>query len=261
MPDSPPIRQLTEPDELLAWYRRHPQVHVYGLADLDERYWPSSQWFRRGDAVVGILVLPATEPLNVVYAVSVDEPSATIRLLLDLSPEIPDGSLATAPVGSVNWMRELRAVRSLGPHYKMSATDTAKLGPSAGVVPLGVEHLEELLDLYAQDPGAAFFLPSMLDGGLWAGVRHAGKLVAAGGTHVLSTTNNVAALGGILTHPEARGQGHASRVTSFLTRQLCADGLVVGLNVHADNLTARRLYQGLGFTPMHEYEEFEFLSS
>ncbi len=252
------MRQVDDPAELIHWYNQHPEVHVYGLGDLDDHFWPRSRWYREGNAVVGLVDLPGDAQIVAVYAIAVTDQSATTRLMLELADEIPDGALATAPVGSTKWMHELRSVNPLGLHHKMHIASTNKLVAAPNVFRLDPDDTPDLLDLYASDPGAAFFLPEMLDRGLWAGVRRDGHLVAAGGTHLLSPQHGVAALGGIITRSEARGQGLGGQVTSRLASELLGDGLVVGLNVHADNLIARRMYCNLGFNQVHEYEEFKF---
>ena len=45
-------------------------MHPYGLADLEEPFWSSSTWYRRGDAVVAVLDLGG-DP--VVYAIAADD--------------------------------------------------------------------------------------------------------------------------------------------------------------------------------------------
>ncbi len=251
---------VTDPSELATLFGQSPAVHIYGLGDLDEPFWSRSRWFRRGDAVVGLVDLGSPEPFNIlVYAVSDIAPSATIRLLIDLAEEIPDGSLAVAPRGAAMWTSESRSVEAYGPHFKFSLPDDARLSASPKVVQLHEGDLAELTALYNTDPGSAFFLPNMLSTGVWAGVRERGVLLAAGGTHLRSPTYKVAALGGVFTRPDVRGKGFGTQLTSWLADNLLKDGYLVGLNVRAENLIARRLYTNLGFIQIHEYEEFVFL--
>ena len=51
------IRRVDDPEELVELYAPDAVVHPYGLADLEEPFWSSSTWFRRGDAVVAVLDL------------------------------------------------------------------------------------------------------------------------------------------------------------------------------------------------------------
>ena len=50
--------RVTDPDVLANFHSDEPGAHIYALADLEEPFWSASQWFRRGDAVVGVVSLP-----------------------------------------------------------------------------------------------------------------------------------------------------------------------------------------------------------
>ena len=84
------------------------------------------------------------------------------------------------------------------------------------------------------------------------------RLLAVAGVHVCSDEYKVAVLGSIATHPEHRGRGLATTLTSHLTAELVNEGKLVCLNVKADNLPAIRCYKKLGFETIHEYEEALF---
>jgi len=79
-------------------------------------------------------------------------------------------------------------------------------------------------------------------------------VLAAAGTHVLSPTYGITAIGNIYTRPEARGRGLAAAVTGALVAELlasdCRDVIRcrdVILNVARDNDSAQRVYARLGF--------------
>lgn len=252
-----PIRLVEDPDELIDWYEKHAEVHLYGLGDLDEPHWSRSQWYRQRDAVVGIIPLPGPPEITAVYAVSAVQESPTTRLLLELEPQLPPQALITAPIGATKWMSELRGVHGFGIHLKLHLPQADQLREAPNVRELGDEDLPALAGLYERNAGEAFFLPSMLDPGLWAGVEVDGELVAAGGTHLLSQVRRVAALGGILTDAGSRGRGYGAQITSWLADTLFNRGVRVGLNVQSENYDARSVYRKLGFVQVHEFEEFE----
>jgi ribosomal protein S18 acetylase RimI-like enzyme len=129
--------------------------------------------------------------------------------------------------------------------------------PAPGLFQLDPSNLEELLTLYEEYSGN-HFVPIQLEHGLYFGVSDDGRLVAAGGTHVLEPKRGVAALGGIFTLPERRGRGYAAAVTSALVVELLARGCRdVVLTVYADNEVARRVYSRLGFREHCRYETGE----
>jgi ribosomal protein S18 acetylase RimI-like enzyme len=253
------IRLVDDPDELRAFYATDPGPHIYALADLDEPCWSASQWYRDGDAVVGVVGLPEGD--RVVYAVSSVAPEATLDLLIALDTEIPAATLLTGPLGlgaaleqrggrSLAWNRTYRRY-VLGDPSAIAAVDTSD------VVALDIGDLDELEAFYATDPGAAFFLPSMLDDATFVGVRAEECLVAVAGTHVLAPRVRAAAIGAVLTAPEARGRGLAATVTAGVWRRLEGRATLVGLNCADRNVAAQRVYTRLGFDPILQYEEAE----
>jgi predicted GNAT family acetyltransferase len=88
-------------------------------------------------------------------------------------------------------------------------------------------------------------------------VRDDGRLVAAAGTHVLSTEHGVAALGAVYVAPTHRGHGLGRAITTAVTRNLLPRVPTIGLNVAAANVGARRIYESIGFAPIFPYEEAE----
>jgi predicted GNAT family acetyltransferase len=114
--------------------------------------------------------------------------------------------------------------------------------------------IPDLKALYAAGYPAAWFEPRQIEVGCY-GVRVQGELVSAAATHVHSRGGRVAALGGIVTHPEHRGRGYAAAVTARACRELQATADHIGLNVRADNAPAVKCYRRLGFEPVAEYEE------
>jgi GNAT superfamily N-acetyltransferase len=116
-----------------------------------------------------------------------------------------------------------------------------------GCVPLTPDHTGQLMALYARGEGNAFD-PKQVPGGAFHGVFEAGRLVAAAGTHLISPTYGVAAVGNVFTHPNCRGRGYATAATSAVVAELLSRGMRdVALNVDQKNRTAIRLYERLGF--------------
>ncbi len=248
---------VDDPDELAEFFADQPAVHIYALADLDPPYWSGSTWFRRNDAVVGVVRLPDGEGVAT-YAVSTRDPGGTRTLLSEILPSLPAGQLVTAPLGASNDLTERDAAWS-GLHVRYELTNPEALPPSPLVELLGIDDLDDVLALYRREPGAAFFLPHMLGSDTFVGVREAGTLVAIAGTHVVSPLRGVAAIGGVYTSPEYRGRGLAAQTTAGVIRRLPAQIEVVGLNVSASNDAAQRVYERIGFEAILEYEEFELV--
>lgn len=246
---------VTEPAELVEHYADRRAVHIYALADLEEPFWTPSRWYRRGDAVVGVVSLPDGEGAAV-YAVATTAADATLQLVVDIVAELPAGQLITGPEGLASAVAARRPLAWHAPHLRYELTDPTRVAQRRPeVVGLGSADRAELAELYATEPGAAFFLPHMVDDDTFVGVRRNGRLVAAAGTHVLSTHQRLAAIGAVYTHPDHRGSGLGAAVTAGVVDRLGDRVDVIGLNVAESNAAARSIYERLGFESIWRYEE------
>jgi ribosomal protein S18 acetylase RimI-like enzyme len=126
---------------------------------------------------------------------------------------------------------------------------------SAACVSLSRADLAELRGLYAHGGGDAFG-PRQLEQGVFFGIRRGGRLVAAAGTHLVSPTYGLAAIGNVFTHPGYRQRGYARACTSAVAAELFRRGIRdLVLNVNPSNLPALSLYQQLGFSRYCEFLE------
>jgi RimJ/RimL family protein N-acetyltransferase len=118
---------------------------------------------------------------------------------------------------------------------------------AGGCVPLTRDHAEQMAALYAHGEGNAFD-PAQVPGGAFHGVFEDGRLVAAAGTHLISPTYGVAAVGNVFTHPDHRGRGYGTAATSAVVAELQGRGICdIVLNVNQRNAAAIRIYERLGF--------------
>jgi ribosomal protein S18 acetylase RimI-like enzyme len=117
---------------------------------------------------------------------------------------------------------------------------------AGGAERLGPADIGDLNRLYQLGLGGGF-PASILEDGVYYGVRVGGRLVAAAGTHVISDAEGIAVVGNVLTHVDHRGQGHAKAVTSGVTAELLGRVSDVALNVYADNDPAIAAYARLGY--------------
>jgi ribosomal protein S18 acetylase RimI-like enzyme len=123
-------------------------------------------------------------------------------------------------------------------HFRPAQGDCSRLRPSLS---------DQLAKLYALGGGGAFDLTQMQHGTFY-GVLVDGQLVAVAGTHLVSPTYGVAAVGNVFTHPSYRGQGYGTATTSAVVAELLRRGIRdVILNVGQDNTAAIRIYERLGF--------------
>ena len=116
-------------------------------------------------------------------------------------------------------------------------------GPAERLTALDIEDLNRLYQLGFR----AGFAPSVLEEGVYYGIRVRGRLVSAAGTHAINPREGIAVVGNVMTHLDFRGHDFAKMVTSAVTAELLERVPDVALNVHADNDPAVAAYARLGY--------------
>jgi GNAT superfamily N-acetyltransferase len=145
--------------------------------------------------------------------------------------------------------------RALAELYQLEAplamlrmvVDRTSFQPFAGPAErLGPGDIDDLNRLY-QLGFRTGFPTSILEEGIYYGVRVRGRLVSAAGTHVISPREGIGVVGNVMTHADFRGHDFAKMVTSAVTAELLGRLTDVALNVHADNRPAVAAYARLGY--------------
>ena len=114
-------------------------------------------------------------------------------------------------------------------------------------VRLTLAHADELAELYALGGGPAYSA-AQLEHGVFFGTFVGRHLVAVAGTHLVSPTYSVAAVGNVFTHPGYRGRGYGTAMTSAVVAELLGRGIGdIVLNVNQANVVAIGIYERLGF--------------
>jgi RimJ/RimL family protein N-acetyltransferase len=116
-------------------------------------------------------------------------------------------------------------------------------GPAERLVPADIDALNRLYQLGFRGG----FPPSVLEDGVYYGVRLRGQLISAAGTHVINAREGIGVVGNVMTHIDYRGHDFAKMVTSAVTAELLERVFDVALNVHTDNAPAVAAYQRLGY--------------
>jgi ribosomal protein S18 acetylase RimI-like enzyme len=234
--------------------RTSPALHLYELGDLDDFFWPHTTWYARGDAIA--LVYRASD-LPVLVALG---GAGQAELLDELRGALPARIYAHLSPGLIAKLRPRFTSERDGRFLKMILAGSEQLGSehsehAAGATVLGPDHQGELAAFYAHAYPGNWFDPRMLETGHYLAIREHGAIVAAGGVHVYSRSERVAALGNIATAAAARGRGLARQVTAAICRLLRETVDHIGLNVRADNRAAIACYTRLGFLEVAPYEE------
>jgi ribosomal protein S18 acetylase RimI-like enzyme len=249
----PPTRDLAE---IRAILQTDPRWAVYPLGDLAPAFFARCVWVRSADSAALVLLFCGFDP-PILFAVG--PPDKVPPLLGELTH---DGDVF------VHVRPDILSV--LAARYDVSRTDAMwrmaldpgayRPDPTDGAVRLGPGDLAALQRLHADGAETGetphFFLPSMVEEGVYFGIYEGEELVASAGTHLVVPQEGVAAIGNIYTRRDRRGRGQAGRVTSAVVRELQRLGIpVIALNVNQMNAPAVHIYERLGFTRHCVYHE------
>lgn len=252
--------QLHERAEIEAFLRRDVWQNLYHLGDLDDAFWPYTIWYAHVDqgAVTALALLYTGLTLPCLLALGGSDLVALRALLTELEPLLPPRFYCHLSPGAEPGLARAYRLSGRGHHLKMALVDPDRIAQVADrdAVPLSAADAREVAAFYDVSYPDHWFEPRMLETGCYFGRRVAARLVSVAGVHVYSRRQRVAALGNVATHPEHRGCGHATAVMARLCEHLKRDVDHVGLNVKADNTSALRCYERLGFEVVAEYEEY-----
>ncbi len=238
---------------LRAFLERDRVFAAYAICDLDDREFPRTRWGAAwsGGSIVAIVLEYSGGSPQPLLAIGSDEGIAAI--LRDvIRPRV--AYIASLP--GVLPVIQTRYRLDAGPQMVRMWVDRARFRPAddPGLERLGPGDAMELNRLYQLGFGA-WLPPSAIGEGVYYGLRVQGRLVAAAGTHVVSTAARLAVVGNVLTHGDYRGRGYATAVTGAVTAELLKSCDHLALNVRADNPPAISAYRHLGYAEHIRFEE------
>jgi ribosomal protein S18 acetylase RimI-like enzyme len=233
-------------------------LHLYELGDLEEPFWSHTTWYglqQKGPGPVLLLYSGLSQPT--LLGLTRRYPDLLRDLLRAAIPLLPCRFYAHLSPGLSGEFGDPYTIKSKGRFYKMGLRDRSRLNEfeTGEVIALGTDRAAELERLYDLSYDDHAFEPSMLETGFFYGIRRDGRLVCAAGVHVHSPAQQVAALGGVATHPDYRNRGLARTACARLCLDLLKTVDHIGLNVNADNAAAVACYRGLGFEQEAVYQE------
>jgi ribosomal protein S18 acetylase RimI-like enzyme len=225
---------------------------AYAICDLEEREFARTRWAVawEGDTPIALVLEyngATPQPLFVMG----EEDGIRVILRDLIRPRI---AYVAAPPSLLPAVESAYRVEP-GPSMVRMWVDRTLFRPYPATVqrllPVEIGELNRLYQL-----GFASWLPSSaIVEGVYYGIRANGRLVAAAGTHVVSTSARIAVVGNVLTHVDYRGRGYATAVTGAVTAELLRSCDQVVLNVRSDNPPALQAYRRLGYGEHVRFEE------
>src|SRR5258708_9686727 len=228
-----------------AFFERARLRAAYALGELDPEKVDQSRWWvgRRGGEIVAAALLVEVLPFRPCFAMG--DTQALAELFRDGLTEARL-ILATPPNGRLPIEASYRFERVDVMHRMVVRTETFRPRVSHTVTRLGIEQLDDVIDLYG-NASRSYFTPARLGRDLYFGIYSVHQLIAAAGTHVPSNCSAIAARGNILTRLAYRNRGMATSVTSAVTEAALELHRDLVPNVRQDNHPAVSVYRRLRY--------------
>jgi GNAT superfamily N-acetyltransferase len=238
-------KELDNPTKIEGFLQTDRLYAAYAVGDLEPALFEQCQWFgaeRAGRLAALALLYHGLAP----PALFLMGNSSGLQMILE---EIswPEEVYLTCRPAHLPLTQRVCTWRETIAMWRM-VLDPARFRPvRSACVRLTPADAGQLAGLYALGGGMAFNV-TQLQQGIFYGVREEGRLVAAAGTHLLSPTYRLAAVGNVFTHPDHHRKGYGLATTSTVVSELLKDGIRdIVLNVSQHNAPAIRLYERLGF--------------
>lgn len=244
------LRQILNGDRLFA---------AYALAQLEPDAFPHSHWWTAQSELGLSLICHSRAGLgDATFALG---PAEGVAAILSLHP----GQLqtfATAKPAHIEALEESHVLTGARQMLRMHVTaESFRPVEAAGddalstIFRLRGHQVQTLNRLYSAEGGPTSYRPHHVDEGCYFGIVEEGRLVAVAGTHSISPSGGVAVVGNVFTHPQHRGQGHATIATSATTAELLRSCPDVVLSVDPANTPAITAYETLGYVKHGEIVE------
>ena len=237
--------ELTDRSRILSYLERDRLYAAYLIGDLEPEMFAQCTW-------VGAEGAEQLRALALLYR-GLSPPPLLLVGDVDGLRAILEGDPFPAQVHLICRPEHLEPTRAFyvwdreAPMWRMVLSPTLFRRVTGDCVRLEPAHAEQLTRLFTHGGGLAF-LPAQVGRGVFYGVLVDGQVVSVAGTHLISTTYGVGAIGNVFTHPDHRGRGHGTATTSAVANELLQRGIRdVVLNVDQDNGAAIHVYEKLGF--------------
>lgn len=236
-------------------FSKTPIESAYMLGDLDPAYAHGCTWFALDEEPIESVLL-LYSALSAPTLLSEGKTEDLEAIILGAWEQIPRRVYFQMPEQHSEVMSTFFRLSKEQDMLRMGLSKAEKppCERSDEVVPLSHRDTGDIMALYQHYPDN-FFEPSLLNTGMYFGIRINSVLVSVAGIHQLSESKGIAAVGNIVTHPEHRGLGYATICVSHLVSELLERVDDVALNVAASNQSAIRCYESVGFKSKYTFKE------
>lgn len=222
---------------------------VYAIGDMDAQFFRKTQWHIKGKSLA--LLYRGFEPPVLFTTGSGPDLESVLNEIKD-----EEKFYLSVRENALELIKRNYAIRDEMLMMRMiwqRANDEVKLNfRDRRLEKLTLKDIDSITDLFSDgnDSGEApdFFSNSMVEHGIFYGIRADDQLIAVAGTHIVSKAENVAAIGCVYTRRDHRGRGLSKLVTGVVVSNLLDMGIsTIALNVRHNNFAALSVYKRLGF--------------
>ncbi|MGD9144106.1 MAG: GNAT family N-acetyltransferase [Anaerolineae bacterium] len=231
--------------EILAYLETDRLYASYAIGDLEPGLFEQCSWAgaeQAGRLAALILLFRGLRPPPLFLMGD----STGLRAILE-NVQYPERLYLTCRSEHLSMTRDYFAWDKTVPMWRMVLNPNRFQAGRSTCIRLSPAHHDLLTELYSLGGGDAFDL-AQLQHGAFYGVLVENRLVAVAGTHLVSPTYGVAAVGNVFTHPHYLRRGYGTATTRAVVAELLARGIQdVILNVGQTNASAIHIYERLGF--------------
>lgn len=230
------IQKYLEKDRLYA---------AYAIGDLDPQHFSRCSWFgaqKHGKLDSMIMMYQGLEP-PILFSMGTSE---GIEVLL-MAMNLPDIVYLTSQVPHLDIIKKRFSKISPIMMWRMYLRQEVFSMVQGNCERLTSADIPDINRLYGAYSGTGYD-PGQVIRGVYYGIWMDGKLVSMAGTHLISETYQVAAVGNVVTHPDYVSRGFGTLTTSAVVAELLERKINdIVLNVAKTNIPAIRIYEKLGF--------------
>lgn len=159
------VIRLHDKDRIEAFLRKNVYLHIYGIGDLDDFFWPDTTWYgweEKGEIQAVVLLYTASDDPTIL-ALS-EQQGVMLELVRSIFHILPEQFYAHMSPGVAEVVERQCKTESHGKHYKMGLINKTSLREinCSKVVRLTESDLDDMLVLYKEGYPGNWFNARML---------------------------------------------------------------------------------------------------
>ncbi|MCE5300617.1 MAG: GNAT family N-acetyltransferase [Spirochaetia bacterium] len=238
---------------LAGFLKNDPFLHLYELGNLQEKLFSHTRWHmaEMDGEILAVSMQYFSKKNPILFLLENKETLAARTLMEGIKGELPSQIYCHISKGLEKALANEYRFKEPVEYIKMRLTGDILLRPAVKyedyTYRINENDFEPVNDFLKSINPDAFFVPAMLKTGKYFCIRKDNNIISIAGVHFFDREQSVAAIGNIATIESERNKGYAKSVLASLCLDMWNEVQYMGLNVRADNITAIKAYEKLGF--------------